>query len=84
MKGHVCFNKTALFDMCLETQKQLVENFPTSMTLEIWALNFPDLNQLDNNIIERKINEHAHNTKNYLKAALVRIMSIMNYGHSTG
>ena len=47
----------------------------------IWPPNSPDLNPLDYyawSIVEKGVNEHPHNTKDPLKAVIVRVMSDMN------
>ena len=50
------------------------------ITPNIWPPASPDLNPLEDyvrNVFEKEVNEHPHNTKESLKAALVRVMSDM-------
>ena len=51
------------------------------MTLNIWIPNSPDLNPVDyyvRSVVEKEVNEHLHNTKDSLKAAIVQVMSDIN------
>ena len=57
------------------------DNLYDHIALNIWPLNSPDLDPLDYFvwcIVEKEVNEHPHNTKDSLKAAIVRLMSGMN------
>ena len=43
----------------------------------IWSPNSPDLYLLDyyaRSVVEKEVNEHPHNTKDSLKAAIVRVI----------
>ena len=59
----------------------MADNLYDYITPNIWPPNSPDLNPLDYyvwSVVEKKVNEHPHNTKDSLKAAIVRVMSDMN------
>ena len=65
----------------LQKQEWMADNPYDHITPNIWTPNSPDLNPLDYyvwSVVEKEVNEHPHNTKDYLKAAIVRAMSNMN------
>jgi len=73
--------KTAPSHKAQIMQKWMTKNFHDHITPNIWPMSSLDFNPLDYYVwivVERKVNEHPHNTKNSLKAAIVRIMSNMN------
>lgn len=68
---------SALTHMALVTQEWVAENFYDNISPNIWPPNTPTLNPLDYymlSVVKREGNEHARNTKVYLKAARVRVM----------
>ena len=65
----------------LQKQKWMADNLSDPITPNIWPPKSPDLNPLDyyvQSVFEKEVNEHPHNTKDSLKAAIVRVMSGMN------
>ena len=59
----------------------MVDNLYNQITPNIWLPNSPDYNPLDYYVwivVEMEVNEHSHNTKDSLKAGIVRVMSDMN------
>ena len=62
----------------------MAENLYDYIISKIWSPNFPDFNPLDYHVwsvIEKRVNEHSHNTKDSLKDAIVWVMSDMNKKH---
>ena len=62
----------------LQKQEWIAENLYDHISPNIWPPNSPDLNLLDYyvwSVVEKEVNEHPHNTKDYLKAVIVRVMS---------
>ncbi|QQP56135.1 Transposable element tcb2 transposase [Caligus rogercresseyi] len=57
-----------------ETQAWLLENLPYHWSLDLWPPSSPDCNPLDYffwGMVENKTNQHAHNTLDSLRAAIV-------------
>ena len=57
------------------------DNLYENITHNIWPPNSPFLNWLDYyawSLVEKEVTEHSHNTKDSLKAAIVRVMSDIN------
>jgi len=62
----------------------MAKNFHDHIIPNIWPLFSSDLNPLDYYvwiIVEREVNKHFLNTKDSLKAAIVKIMSNINKIH---
>ena len=59
----------------------MTNNLYDHITPNIWPPNSPDLNPLDYYawyVVEKEVNEHLHNTKDSLKAVIVRVMCDTN------
>ena len=59
----------------------MADNLYDHIVPNIWPPNSPDLNPLDYyvwSVVEKDVNEYGHDTKDSLKAAIVRVMSDMN------
>ncbi|QQP58278.1 Uncharacterized protein FKW44_003540 [Caligus rogercresseyi] len=57
-----------------ETQAWLLENLPYHWSLDLWPPSSPDCNPLDYffwGMVENKTKKHAHNTLDFLRAAIV-------------
>ena len=56
----------------------MVGNLYDHINPNIWPAHSLDLNPLDYymwSVVDKEVNEHPHNTKDSLKAAIVRVMS---------
>lgn len=66
------------------TQEWLADHFYDHITPNLWPPNSPDLNPLDYyvwGVVERDVNKHPHNTKDSLKASIVRVMDNIDEDH---
>ena len=66
------------------TQEWLADNFHDHITPNLWPPSSPDLNPLDYyvwGVVERDVNKHPHNTKDSLKASIVRVMQDIDEDH---
>lgn len=60
-------------DMARVTKEWMAENFHVHINLITWTPNYPDLNPLDYNVsivLEGEVNEHLHDTKDFLKLVI--------------
>ena len=68
----------------MTTQDWMSENLHDYITPNMWPSSSPDLNPLDYyvwGIVERETNKHSHNTLDFLRAAITRVMTHINEDH---